>query len=113
MHSPPVSPLSNLQGASRITGGILRGRNRHNAFKPGDDFSFWETPAFSAPSASELEVFVRIFKSEPDNLTTKPDLLVPMPKVDTLGEVLSIVLGDHLPQTSGIFFVISKFVIQS
>jgi hypothetical protein len=39
MHSPPDSPSRNLQGASRITGGILHGRAQGNVFNFADSVS--------------------------------------------------------------------------
>lgn len=81
MASPPHSPSHNRQGASRTTGGILRGRAHGNVFNFGDSGDFQPTESIVGK--------VYLYDSRVDPTGSKPKSAFKLRVTTSLGTVLS------------------------
>jgi hypothetical protein len=93
MASPPVSPPRNaLQGASRTTGGVLRGRAYGNVFNRAD---------------GDEEIHVRprkgkvlVYQSPRDPITHKPDMSITSDVTPRLKPILKTLARGYSPVRS-------------
>ena len=83
MASPPTSPSRNLQGASRITGGIIRGHAHENVF------NFADSHDLEVNAAASVMGKVLLYDSCVDPATTKPKSAFKLRITTSLGVVLS------------------------
>jgi hypothetical protein len=83
MASPPTSPSHNLQGASRITGGVFRGRAYGNVFNLADSRDL------EIAAASPVMGKVYLYDSCVDPAKTKPKSAFKLKVTTSLGVVLS------------------------
>jgi hypothetical protein len=83
MASPPTSPSFKLQGASRTTGGVIRGRAYRNVFNFADSHDLGVDPA--APVVGR----VHLYDSCIDPAHTKPRAAFKLQITTSLDTVLS------------------------
>lgn len=83
MASPPTSPSHNLQGASRITGGIIHGH------ACGNVFNFTDSHDLEVNAAASVMGKVLLYDSCVDPATTKPKSAFKLRITTSLGVVLS------------------------
>ena len=90
MGSPGASPSHGLQGASRVTGGFMRGRAQGNFFNFADASD--NLPSQSTPVTGK----VHLYFSDVDPTTTRPNMSLTheltadlAPVLTSLGELLS------------------------
>lgn len=83
MASPPVSPSRNLQGASRITGGIIRGRAYGNVFNLAD------SPEMEINPVSPVMGKVYLYDSLVDPTKIKPKSFFKLKVTTSLPTILS------------------------
>lgn len=82
MASPDNSPQQNLQGASRTTGGILRGRAAGNAF------NFADAPDFAPPSMTPVMGKLHLYSSRVNPMSAPPDMSLNHEVSPTLAPIL-------------------------
>jgi len=103
MISPPTSPSRNLQGASRTSGGIIRGRAIGNIFNiadaPGiqDDFLPTPTPGkvylYSASDSLQL-----------DPARVKPNSVLKVDVSPSLAPILAKIARKYSPIRGNVYF---------
>ena len=98
MASPPNSPSRGLQGASRVTGGLLRGRAHGNVFNFADAITFKDT---HHPATGKVHVYQT--HSEPD--TTPPYMSFKHNVTADLAPVLEKLAIQYSPIRSKFFFL--------
>jgi hypothetical protein len=94
MGSPPQ--VSDLQGASRMTGGVLRGRAQGNIYNNADS----APDIYTAPRKGR----VFIYQSPRDPKTTKPDASVMSEVTPQLKPVLKTLARRFSPVSSKSYF---------
>lgn len=93
MASPPVSPNRNdLQGASRMTGGIFRGRAYGNVFNRADG----EDEVHVEPRKGK----VLVYQSPRDPMAHKPDMSITLEVTSQLKPVLKTLARRYSPVRS-------------
>jgi hypothetical protein len=106
MTSPPTSPSRNLQRASRISGGIIRGRALGNTFNLADaaDLEMDMDLTISVPG----KVYIYESVSDPTNLdpiNVKPRRILKADVTRTLGPVLMKLAWKYSPIRSKLAMV--------
>jgi hypothetical protein len=96
MASPPTSPSFKLQGASRTTGGVIRGRAYGNVFNFADSHDLGVDPA--APVVGR----VHLYDSRIDPAHTKPRAAFKLQITTSLGTVLSKLAEKDSPVRHGL-----------
>jgi hypothetical protein len=93
MNSPPVSPPRfELSGASRVTGGILRGRAYGNVFNHADaDMKFDLEPRMGK---------VQVYTARVDPTLTKPDMVLKHKVTHKLKPILKALARGYSPVRS-------------
>ena len=86
MQTPSHSPSQNLQGASRITGGVFRGRAQGNVYNFADATDVF-TPQ-PAPSGKVLVYESTTSDDKPNPLVDKPSMSIKHAVTDSLILVL-------------------------
>lgn len=97
MASPPVSPQqqrSSLQGASRITGGTLRGRALGNTFNNAD-----ANDIFSSELKDRIGR-VQVYTAPADPATAKPNMELKHEVISKLAPVLKVLARKYSPVRS-------------
>jgi hypothetical protein len=94
MASPPSSPSRNLQGASRTTGGIIRGRAIGNVFNLADACDIQHHMDVAAVGR------VHLYYDLVDPFTTKAQCIVKVPVSSTLSPVLKSLGHTYSPVCS-------------
>lgn len=92
MASPPVSPARDLGGASRTSGGILRGRALGNVFNLTDT----DSPTIVEPRTGK----VNIYESFVDPTTSNPDFVLKTNVVPQLTPILKVLGRKYSPVRS-------------
>lgn len=93
MASPPVSPPRHaLQGASQMTGGVLRGRAYGNVFNHADG----EDETYVGPRKGK----VFVYQSPRDPTTHKPDMSITSEVTSQLKPVLKTLARKYSPVRS-------------
>jgi hypothetical protein len=93
MVSPPVSPPRDiLQGASRTTGGVLRGRALGNVFNHADD----KDNIYVGPRKGK----VLVYQSPKDPMDHKPDMSITLEVAPRLKPVLKSIARKYSPVRS-------------
>jgi hypothetical protein len=91
MASPPTSPSRNLQGASRVTGGVIRGRAYGNVFNLADSHDL------KLDAAASVMGKVHLYDSFVDPATIKPKSAFKLKITTSLGVVLSKLAEKNSP----------------
>lgn len=97
MDSPPISP----QGASRMTGGVLRGRALGNVFNYAD--------GKDEPHVGPRKGKVLVYQSPRDPTTHKPDMSITSDVSSQLKPVLKTLGRKYSPVRSMFFFLYNFF----
>ena len=100
MLSPPLSPTMDLQGASRITGGILRGRALGNVYNNAD------ADLISGSGLERRMGRVQFYTSPADPTTTNPDFELDHEVTPRLTKVLRALVRKYSPvRSKGFHFI--------
>jgi hypothetical protein len=102
MQSPPVSTID-LQGASRITGGVLRGRALGNVFNNAD------ADPISGYGLEPRMGRVQVYFAHADPTIAKPNMELNHEVTPKLTKVLKLLARKYSPVRSMVQFI-SKFV---
>lgn len=97
MASPPNSPSGNLQGTSRTTGGIFRGRALGNVFNHADAFDIL------ANDKVDQKGIVQVYASHTDS---RPLMTMKHKMTPTLAPILKALSRHYSPISSKIFNII-------
>ena len=98
MNSPPVSPPRfELAGASRVTGGILRGRAYGNVYNHADAETM-----FSSDSQMEK---VHVYTAHVDPTLAKPDMVLKHKVTPNLKTILKALARGYSPVRSKLFII--------
>jgi hypothetical protein len=98
MNSPPASPPRfELSGASRVTGGIIRGRAYGNVFNHADaDVEFGLEPRIGK---------VQVYTTRVDPTLTKPDMVLKHKVTPKLKPILKALARGYSPVRSKLFII--------
>ena len=100
----PPSPVFDLAGASRITGGIIRGRAQGNVFNHADAHEI--TQSLLGPRVGQ----VQIFTSHADPAITKPHMVLKHEVTLKLAPVLKALARKYSPVCSKHFLLFVNLV---
>ena len=106
MKSPPVSPRHNLQGSSRTTGGIIRGRALGNAYNHADTSDLRLELDLSLAIPGKVYLYDVIADSSSFDLATvKPSRILKIDASPTLAPVLTKLARKYSPVRSTFSFL--------
>lgn len=107
MASPDNSPVRNLRGASRTTGGVLRGHAQGNT---GNLADFNDTPLEPISFMPvDMSGCVRVYQSRNEVDTGKPSMVFHHEVTPTIGPVLTTLADLYSPIKSEYVYFLTSF----
>jgi hypothetical protein len=100
MASPGNSPLRNLQGASRMAGGVIRGRAQGNIYNFADEENLQD---FTFPAETASTGVLHVFLSRD---AAKPAMTLKLKVTTQLGPVLEVLAERYSPVKSKCWYLL-------